>query len=502
MRTGIVASLLLLSLFTIYPGYAAEWSGDVSGTWTLADSPVVVVGDIAVPSGSSLTISPGVAVLFAGPFKFTVNGTLTAAGTVSLPIVFTRAAETEESRWQGIRFESADDASTLEYCIIQHVYKYDSYYQNVRGGGVLIDSCSPTIRYCLIRNNFARNDNLNGAGGGIFINEGSTSLIEFNQITDNESDSGGGIYVGGESWPVIRHNVIENNLAYSSGGGIYVAAWAEATIDSNIIRTNTAYYWGGGGITLWNNTCSGGDCMDVFNNIIYQNNALRPGGWGFGNGGGIYCRYNKSNQFNNTIVGNISEGEGGGIYVLNQGNTYPDITNTIVWGNSGAEGDQISLEVIEGSSSTYYSAANITYSNVEDGWTGTGNIAITPLFSNPPMGDFQLLSGSGGIDAGTNNVANLPPLDFGVRDRIIDGDEDGTATVDIGAFEYEPGAPLVGDIDRSGSIDLTDTILLLKFISGEDIGISEDITGIDCNSDGKVGMAEAIFTLQYQALNP
>jgi len=502
MRSGIVVSALLLNIILIYSSHAAQWSGDVSGTWTAADSPVMITGDVTVPSGASLTVSPGVAVLFTGPYTLTVNGTLIAAGTGSQPIFFTNATATDESRWHGIRFENAEDASILDYCVVAGVYKYDSYYLNVRGGGVLIDNCSPTIRNSLIRNNSNRNDSRNGTGGGIFIYGNSTSLIEFNQITDNESDSGGGIYVGGESWPVIRHNIIENNLAHSSGGGIYVAAWTEATIDSNIIRNNIAHYWGGGGITLWNNTCSGEDCMDVFNNIIYKNSALRPGGAGFGNGGGIYCRYNKSNQFNNTIVDNISEGEGGGVYVLNQGNTYPEITNTIIWGNSAAEGDQISLEVIEGTSTTYYSAATITYSNIEGGWTGTGNIAVTPLFSNPAMGDFQLLSGSGGIDAGNNGVANLPPLDFAVRNRIIDGDEDGTATVDIGAFEYHPGSALVGDIDGSGSVNLMDSILILRLISGHNISITGDVNGIDCNSDGKIGLAEAIFTLQYQALNP
>jgi hypothetical protein len=55
------------------------------------------------------------------------------------------------------------------------------------------------------------------------------------------------------------------------------------------------------------------------------------------------------------------------------------------------------------------------------------------------------------IDAGDNSVAaDLPPTDGSGAPRIQDGDNDGVATVDIGAFEYSP------DFDGDGIPDWQD----------------------------------------------
>ncbi|MCB2173628.1 hypothetical protein KQH41_00015 [bacterium] len=486
-------TLILACLFPL-SAEALTVSGSVSGTWSAGDSPVLVEADIAVVSDATLSIEPGVEVRFGGPFSLTVAGTLVAVGTAAQPIIFTRA--TEEITWRGIRFVGADDASILELCRIEHTRRDGSVAADVRGGAVAISGCSPTIRSCLITANYTRNTNRNGAGAAIFVDGDSTSLIEFNRLAGNASDSGGALYVGGDSRPTIYHNLIENNEATYAGGGIYVAAWAEADIEANIIRNNSAGYWGGGGITLWNNTCAGESCTRVFNNIITGNAAASTIGQFFGNGGAVYCRYNESHLFNNTIVGNSAAGEGGGIYVLNQGNTIPHIGNSIIRDNTAPLGPQISLDA----STT--SLADVTFSNVQGGWTGTGNIDGASLFSNPAIGDFQLLPGSPDIDGGSNALLGPVANDFGGRDRIIDGDEDTTPTVDIGAFEFDPSAPLRGDIDTNQTIDLRDTILILKLLAGQDIGLSGDVTGSDVNGDRVIGLAEAIFTLQYLTLQP
>ena len=55
---------------TITASIYGGWSGNVSGTWTVANSPYVVTGDIFVQNGESLTIESGVEVRFYGNFSF------------------------------------------------------------------------------------------------------------------------------------------------------------------------------------------------------------------------------------------------------------------------------------------------------------------------------------------------------------------------------------------------------------------------------------------------
>ena len=56
-------------------------SGEAVGTWSESDSPYRVVGEIAVPAGETLTIEPGVDVLFAVDVPFRVEGALHTRGT-------------------------------------------------------------------------------------------------------------------------------------------------------------------------------------------------------------------------------------------------------------------------------------------------------------------------------------------------------------------------------------------------------------------------------------
>ncbi len=76
---------------------------------------------------------------------------------------------------------------------------------------------------------------------------------------------------------------------------------------------------------------------------------------------------------------------------------------------------------------------------------GGGNIyGEDPMFANPFVGDYSLAEGSPCIDAGMPD-GDYPPTDILGNVRVWDGDGDGVATIDIGAFEY--GAPFWGGIE-------------------------------------------------------
>ena len=63
--TLLVATMLCITAMaqTSIPG------GLVSGTWTLAGSPYLVQGSIQINNGTTLTIQPGVSVIFQGSYR-------------------------------------------------------------------------------------------------------------------------------------------------------------------------------------------------------------------------------------------------------------------------------------------------------------------------------------------------------------------------------------------------------------------------------------------------
>lgn len=420
-----VTIILAVIAFVGAPTLSADQtvSGDVFGTWYSGET-ITVVGDIRIPTGQNLLIEPDVDVLFTGLYKFTIEGLISAVGTQDQMIIFTRAYSNEDCRWRGFRFDSADDASILEYCQVEWAWGYGPYPE-VRGGGVWVMNCSPTFRFCHFNDNFTHNEYLNGSGGAICTESGCFSLIEFNHIVRNQADGGGGISVGWESDPVIRYNIIEDNEAFLSGGGIYVSANAQATIYGNVIRNNTSSGpGGGGGITLWSLTIWYGKFSYLFDNLIINNRAIYSGS--APGGGGIFSNHDTSRIYNNTIVGNEAS-QGGGLYVGTASFLPPLVTNSIFWDNTAPTGPQIYADPLYGSTVT------VTYCDVEGGYSGTGNIDVDPLFSDAAAGDFHLTWGSLCKNAGDNSIlGTLIEEDFEGDPRIWDG------TVDIGADEFHP----------------------------------------------------------------
>jgi parallel beta-helix repeat protein len=365
-------------------------SGNASGIWS-ADT-IQVVGEVVVPVGQTLTIQPGVEVQFTGLYALLVQGRLNAVGTIEDSIIFTRALPNEDCKWRGLRLDSADDASLVEFCRIEWA-KGIGTYPAVHGGAVWINNCSPTVRHCRLANNYSHNANYNGTGAGVCLDQNCSSLIEYNDIVMNQADSGGGICIGSGCDPVIRHNLIENNQGFYSGGGIYVSANARSTIYNNVIRNNTTDGYGGGGINLWSATWLYGTTSNVYNNLIVNNSASSAGG-------GIYSRYDGSQIHNNTIIGNQSP-MGAGVYVLTFSDLPPTLTSNIIWDNVGTTGSQIYADPQTGS------VVEVAYCDVQGGWPGIGNLNSDPLFAAGPGGFYYLSQ----IASGQNQTS--PCVDAG-----------------------------------------------------------------------------------------
>jgi hypothetical protein len=87
-----------------------------------------------------------------------------------------------------------------------------------------------------------------------------------------------------------------------------------------------------------------------------------------------------------------------------------------------------------------------------------GNISTDPLFVDQSNGDYRLLAGSPAIDAGDNFAPGISLADIDGNGRIADGDSDGTATIDMGAFEFGSGA--VADAGPDQSVTDRDMVTL------------------------------------------
>jgi RHS repeat-associated protein len=119
---------LFLAVLLLAPGVATSAGPtNVSGTiganttWTLADSPYVMTGDVTVASGVTLTVEPGVTVKGdAQSRKLSVNGSLVAEGTSGAPITFTSTTNTAPAQWNSITFGSGSGTSSLKHVVVKY----------------------------------------------------------------------------------------------------------------------------------------------------------------------------------------------------------------------------------------------------------------------------------------------------------------------------------------------------------------------------------------------
>jgi hypothetical protein len=235
--------------------------------------------------------------------------------------------------------------------------------------------------------------------------------------------------------------------AYAYGSGAYITSfYGNVNLINNIFSDNENYTepecemraYGGGayvdglGVTLINNIFN--------NNIIVAYSRILPT---YTYGGGIYVFSHTATLVNNTFIGNgvfggIFGNHGGGAYV----STYnTNIYNNIFWDNTAQNGADLYAHVS--------SQGNLFNNTFQDalivGSFNQGNNIQQDCLLTP---DFHLQAGSPCIDAGDNSAPELPTEDFEGDSRIIDGDGDSSAVVDIGADEYNP---FLIDIKANGS---------------------------------------------------
>ncbi len=323
------------------------------------------------------------------------------------------------------------------------------FYNNGGNGG---NMCSPTIRNCVIRNNFAQ------FGAGIF-NSGHT---------------------GGNASPMISNCIITQNTAYLGGGGIDnfgLAGTASPTITNSLIYANTAVQRAGG-MYCWAGN-NGNANPTIINSVFANNSAV--------DGGGLVS------DRGNSPPGSFS------------GNSNPVIFNSIFWGNTASgTGPQFFL-IGSGTFNATYSTIDITNQNAPHILTGlgTGNVNINPQFTNIANAigaDNCWLSADDGLSLqntspliNAGNAAGSPANDILGALR--------TGNPDIGAYEYQvPLSIELLDFETTcseGKVRLH--WATAKEINHDSFGIERSQNGVDFSLIERIDAAGNSNEIRYYA---
>jgi parallel beta-helix repeat protein/predicted outer membrane repeat protein len=225
------------------------------------------------------------------------------------------------------------------------------------GGGILLDNSSARIVRCTITQNQAQFE-----GGGIVLlaNADPPAEIRLCKISDNRTTDIAGL--GGAISIAYSVNLVASVLTgnVAATGGAILAAKGDGNVYHCVVRGNTATVQGGG---IYASAHSGA-MLRVANTVVAGNSA--PYGGGIATGAQLGAEI-----LGCTIADNTASSEGGGLYIGTSGNTT--IANSIFWGNAATTGAQI--RVASGMTNP-----TVTYSDVQGGWSGTGNINQPPQF--------------------------------------------------------------------------------------------------------------------------
>ena len=290
------------------------------------------------------------------------------------------------------------------------------------------------IRNCRFENNAS---GLEGGGIGYKYSAGELNIINCDLSANGAADRGGGLYASGGTLTIVNTIFTGNTTNSNQGGGAYINQVADALFINCLFASNTAGT-DGGAVRVGHESTTA-----VFNNCTFSKN---------------HAGY-----------------RGGGIMAMTLSTIT--VTNCILWANTDTDGgtdtEEAQLLLLSGMATVTYTCIEGCVVFCDD--PNDNNIPDDPLFVDPPN-NYRLAADSPCMEVADNdavvcdefdvdeNMEGCPPaepqdtpdLDFGVR--IVDGDEDMTAVVDMGAYE---SVPCPWDLDGNCDVGIGDLLILL-----------------------------------------
>ncbi|MDH5259384.1 MAG: right-handed parallel beta-helix repeat-containing protein, partial [Gammaproteobacteria bacterium] len=246
-----------------------------------------------------------------------------------------------------------------------------------------------------------------GFGSGVMIHNTDNATVENNLIVNNTNGKSA-VYISGANSAKILRNIISNNPGDT---GITLERARDLTVDSTFFtkldKTAILVQANSWGTTITNSAFIGNRVAEII--INYYDESLK--------------------LYNSTIAYN-QKGNG---YVLKllSGSI---IENSIIWDNART----IYNETYNLNGFAVSDGAQIINSIVEYGYTPESSINVIdadPQFVNPEAGDFRLASTSPALDSGSDLTSVGITTDITGGSRPLDGNANGVAEFDMGAFE-------------------------------------------------------------------
>jgi hypothetical protein len=303
------------------------------------------------------------------------------------------------------------------------------------GGGIRADFFNDvTIEESTIRRNHSE------LGGGGVATGLSNVTIRDSEISKNSGRFTGGVSIGDTGSFLVERTTIRNNSSQEGTGGLGISEAAGRISNSTVARNESES--GTGGIHFG---FSSGAIVE--NTTISGNSGVGAGGVGVG---ASEFDSNSVSFSNSTIVDNAAN-RGAGI----AGSGWLpliDLRNSILAKNDASlGGPDCTVESLEGvpifsgGHNILGDSTECSFESSSGDQVGTGDNPIDPGIG--PLADnggatktHALLPGSPAIDAGSPEVPGstegaCEPADQRGMQRPLDGDGDGDALCDIGAFE-------------------------------------------------------------------